>query len=465
MNYWTKENLISALPNAKFYGFNEDFKPAQGVRVTFLNFDENCIALIRLQGEEKGIPLQYIDKIKDKASAFLTTDAKAVEDYGLPIIEVENVHKAIFVMARYKRARFSGKVVDITGSAGKSTTTKMCYLALEEYGASANLNQANTNFGIAWNSTNYAQTDKYWINETSLGGGISLNSLLTMPNIAVVTNIAPVHLKPTQPLKNVAIEKAKIFDYIKKDGYAILYKEMVYFDYVCEAAKNKNCNIITFGESEDADVRVEAGDLNYISVFGQKYLFSSNPVPTHILLDVAIVSAILHILGLPIEHAYEKLREFKSLPGRGEVLCGNIFSDKYVTVVDESFNANPLSMKFSIQGFNRLYGEKENKILILGDMAEGGPDTVKQHVELAKYIQEVNPSRVLLCGKKKKNLWEVIKSDYKGNYYENSDDLINELSDYIVDNDYILVKASHSVELFKVVTNLKKIMQESNLKQ
>ena len=462
MNYWTRENLISALPNAKFYGFDENFRPAKGVRVTYVNFDENCIALIRLQGEEKGIPVQFIDKIKDKVSAILTTNAKALESFGLPIIEVENVHKAIFVLGRYKRARFSGKVIDITGSAGKSTTTKMCYQALEEYGASANLNQANTNFGLAWNVTNYNQEDKYWINETSLGGGISLNSLLTMPNIAVVTNIAPVHLKPTQPLKNVAVEKAKIFDYIKNDGTAILYKEMVYFDYVYEAAKNKNCKIITFGESEDADIRVEVGESNYINVFGQKYLFSSNPVPTHILLDAAIVSAILYTLGLPIEHSYEKLREFKSLSGRGEVICGNISPDKYITVMDESFNANPLSMKFSIQGFNKLYGDKENKILILGDMAEGGPETVKQHIELEQYIKEVNPSRVLLCGAEMKNLWDVIGGRYKGNYYENSDALIQDLQNYIVNDDYILVKASHSVELYKVVTNFKNLIQENS---
>ena len=58
MNYWTKENLISALPNAKFYNFNEPFRPAQGVRVTYVNYDENCIALVRLPGEEKGIPVQ-----------------------------------------------------------------------------------------------------------------------------------------------------------------------------------------------------------------------------------------------------------------------------------------------------------------------------------------------------------------------------------------------------------------------
>ena len=103
-----------------------------------------------------------------------------------------------------------------------------------------------------------------------------------------------------------------------------------------------------YAYGDDADIKID--EENYITVFGEKYLFSENPTPTHILLDAAIVSAILHVLGLPID--FENLKDFKALSGRGEVISGKIANGRNVTILDESFNANPLSMKFSLKGFN-----------------------------------------------------------------------------------------------------------------
>ena len=454
MNYWTKELLQRALPNAKFYNFTDDFS-AKGIRVSFANFDSESIALVRLEGEQKGIPICYLDKVIGQASAFITTNAELLSNFNLPIIEVENTQKTLFQLARFKRARFAGTVVDITGSAGKSTATKMCYDALCEYGASANLNQANTNFGLSWNMTTYDQNAKFWINETSLGGGMSMNSLMTMPNIAVVTNIAPVHLKPTQNLINVAIEKSKIFDYIKSDGTAILYKEMEFFDYVYEAALKKVNNIITFGEGEGSDVRIIPGNENYIEVFGTKYKYSDNPTPNHILLDAGIVACICYVCGISVEKAFEKLNSFKALSGRGEVISANVTPYKKVTLVDESFNANPVSMKFSLQGFNKIYGNKSDKVLILGDMAEGGPETEQQHLDLKQYIDEISPSVVLLCRREMKKLWNIVSQKYMGKHYNSADELLSELNNWISNDTYILVKASHSIELYKIVNYVK----------
>lgn len=461
MVFWTKENISRALPDAKFYNFPDSFF-SNGVRVTHLDFERGNMALVRKSDEKVGIAESFLDSLTDKVSAIICSDYEYFSNYNLPVIEVNAPYDSVIKMAEFIRKQYNGKVIDITGSSGKTTATKMCYDVLSHYGASANLNQANTNFGIAWNMTLYDINMPYWVNETSLGGGMHLNSALTIPDIAVVTNIAPVHLKPNQPLINVAVQKSKIFSSMKPGSLAFLYKEMEYYDVVERAAKKKNLRIITFGESEDSDIRVLIGSRNSLNIFGRLYAFNDSPTPRHILLDAAIVAGIVYSLGLSIEEAIEKLREFNAIVGRGQVTEGNIDSAHKITMVDESFNANPLSMKFSLEGFNRLYGSKENKLLILGDMAEGGPETLKQHLYLFKYIEEIKPSRVLLCGEQMANLWDLVNNAYDGAYYRSVNELLPDVLNWIKNDDYIFIKASHSIELFKVVIKLRDMIRNFN---
>lgn len=461
MVFWTKENISRALPDAKFYNFPDSFF-SNGVRVTHLDFERGNMALVRKSDEKVGIAESFLDSLTDKVSAIICSDYEYFLNYNLPVIEVNAPYDSVIKMAEFIRKQYNGKVIDITGSSGKTTATKMCYDVLSHYGASANLNQANTNFGLAWNMTLYDVNMPYWVNETSLGGGMDLNSALTIPDIAVVTNIAPVHLKPNQPLINVAVQKSKIFSSMKPGSLAFLYKEMEYYDVVERAAKKKNLRIITFGESEDSDIRVLIGSRNSLNIFGRLYAFNDSPTPRHILLDAAIVAGIVYSLGLSIEEAIEKLREFNAIVGRGQVTEGNIDSAHKITMVDESFNANPLSMKFSLEGFNRLYGSKENKLLILGDMAEGGPETLKQHLYLFKYIEEIKPSRVLLCGEQMANLWDLVNNAYDGAYYRSVNELLPDVLNWIKNDDYIFIKASHSIELFKVVIKLRDMIRNFN---
>ena len=461
MVFWTKENISRALPDAKFYNFPDSFF-SSGVRVTHLDFERGNMALVRKSDEKVGIAESFLDSLTDKVSAIICSDYEYFSNYNLPVIEVNAPYDSVIKMAEFIRKQYNGKVIDITGSSGKTTATKMCYDVLSHYGASANLNQANTNFGLAWNMTLYDVNMPYWVNETSLGGGMDLNSALTIPDIAVVTNIAPVHLKPNQPLINVAVQKSKIFSSMKPGSLAFLYKEMEYYDVVERAAKKKNLRIITFGESEDSDIRVLIGSRNSLNIFGRLYAFNDSPTPRHILLDAAIVAGIVYSLGLSIEEAIEKLREFNAIVGRGQVTEGNIDSAHKITMVDESFNANPLSMKFSLEGFNRLYGSKENKLLILGDMAEGGPETLKQHLYLFKYIEEIKPSRVLLCGEQMANLWDLVNNAYDGAYYRSVNELLPDVLNWIKNDDYIFIKASHSIELFKVVIKLRDMIRNFN---
>lgn len=131
-------------------------------------------------------------------------------------------------------------------------------------------------------------------------------------------------------------------------------------------------------------------------------------------------------------------------------------------MIDESFNANPLSMKFSLDGFNKMFGKNKNKMLILGDMAEGGPETVQQHLDLLEDINKIKPTRVLLCGEQMSVLWDKVKDLYNGKYYTNVEELLADILGWIEDDDYIFIKASHSIELFKAVIKLRDMIRANN---
>lgn len=450
MNFWTKESLVNALSDVEFYNLPEGFA-ANGLRVHQSDFTLGNIAVLRKPDEEIGIEEKFFNQVQDKASAILCTDEKYFAKYKLPIIKVKNPRDAVIMMAFYIRKIFKGKVVDITGSCGKSTVTKMCFDALEQYGASANTNRSNINFSIAWNMTSYNPEAKFWVNETSLGGGMELNSYLTKPDVAVITNIAPVHLAPKQTLDMVAITKAKVFTAMRAGDYAVLYKETDYYEILEKAANDKQLNIITVGEGEDCNIRIFPDDVNYIEVFGTRYKFSDFPIPKHLLIDSALVLGVLYSFGLPLEPAIEILANWSPIIGRGQVLRGEIYENCSITMVDESFNANPLSMTSCLEGFSMTY-KNFPKVLILGDMAEGGVNTVSQHLSLVDVIKKVEPTVVLYCGEQIKVVWEELRRVFPGAYYKNVNDLIQELNFWLKAGDCVFVKGSHSIELFKITS-------------
>ena len=461
MDFWNEKRVRLANPKAKLYNFYEGWN-SKGIKITHSSFEDGNIAIVRLGEETIGITEQNLEKVFDKASALVCTKAERFWELNIPIIEVPDLSKSVIYFAKFIRRVFKGKVIATTGSSGKSTVTKMFYDVLEPYGVSSNLNQANTTWGISWNMSNFSVHVPYWAIETSLGGGMTRNSLLTRPDYAVVTNVAPVHLKEHQSLEDIARNKAKIFDAVPPTGVAVIYREMQYYNIIENAAKEKNLKIITVGESDNADIKIETGEKNIIHLPGKDCIMNSF-LPRHLVLDMAFVLAVINDMKLPVEDAVERLNRFQALAGRGEIFKGKIQKDREIVLVDEAFNANPLSMRAALEGFAKMFGGADkSRVLILGDMAEGGPQTIQHHIALADVIEKVQPSKVLLCGKEMKVLWEVIKDKYSGAWYPEYSALNKDILKLIQDEDCVLVKSSHSVQLYKIVSYLKLLMSKYN---
>ncbi len=456
MNFWNENNIKEALENVKTYNFPSDWN-SNGMVIWHKNFEPGNIVLVRSNGESRGVlPTKLINIVND-CSAIITRNSTEYFKYNKPIIEyVGNNANVIINMARYIRKFFTGKVIGITGSSGKSTTTQMLVdIFSSKSKVSSNIySKANTTWGIAWNMTRFGVDDDYWIIETSLGGGMSRNTAIIKPDYAIVTNVAPVHITGTMQLKDIAEEKSRIFNSMCEGSPAIIYRGMNYFDIVKGIAEYKGLKIITFGEEEDADIRIVSDNgINKFIIDGREYIFGSDTVGRHILLDMAAALGVVKETDFPIVDAIEVLKNFKTLEGRGEEFEVR-YPDKSMIVIDESYNANPLSMAAAITAFGEKY-PNYNKILVLGDMAECGPDSEKYHREISISIDKINPSKILLCGKDIKYLYDEIKDKYYVKLYENIEDLYTGVENEVSDGDYVMVKSSHSSNLYKIIERLK----------
>lgn len=458
MNFWNEDNLREALPYAKFYNFPENWS-GSGIIIWHENFIEDSMVLVRGEKESRGVLLGKSKDILEKCSAIVASNPAPFFKYNRPIIQIPSQKNSdtLIDLARQIRGKFQGKVIDITGSSGKTTTTKMILdIFSSKYKVNSNVeNKANTTWGISWNMTCFNPDDDYWVIETSLGGGVARNSAITKPHYALVMNVAPVHLTGDMQLIDVAKEKSRIFHAMKEGGTAIIYRGMEYFDVILEAAKFKNLKIITFGESEDADVQVITNeDGNFFKFDGNTFKLGSEQIGKHILLDMAATLAVVKEEKFDIEEALNILRNFSALSGRGETFTSKLDDNRTITVVDESYNANPLSMNMAIKAFTEKY-QDSNRVLILGDMAECGSNVVEYHRNIAQIVDYCKPKKVFLCGKEIRALFEDIKNSFECFYYEDLNALNKNLFNHIDDGDVILLKSSHSTKLHKIVTDLK----------
>ncbi len=458
MKWLTKDLLEKLLPTAKFYGMSDNFA-SSGICAQAVNSAPDKIHILKKPNQDEGISEKKFNDLADKSSicAIMCTDYEYFKHYNLPVIEVDDVVDSLYVLAKFKRQFYKGSVIAITGSSGKSTTTRICYDLLKDYGAEANLSRVNKVFGLSWNVINYDLNKRYWVNEVSQNRGMFQNARLMRPDVAVITNIAAVHLENGRTTEDIAKIKSRIFIDMKEGAYAILYKQSEHFDILYKAAVNKNLNIITFGQSEDSDIKIITDEFYGINVFGKIVEISKSPIPMHILFDMAAALGILWVLGFNVEvnSVVSVLKEFAPIKGRGVVLEGFLDDFRKVTVVDESYNANPLSMRLTLEGFDLQYKDKSNRLLILGDMAEGGTDTIELHKGLADTVLGVNPSKVILVGQNMSYLYNVIKSKCNCIHYANIDKLVDENFDYMQNDDYVFVKGSNSVGLGKLTKLLK----------
>lgn len=390
----------------------------------------------------RGAAAAIVDFVPDAAPA------------GLPILLVENTRDALDALGRYARQRFKGKVVCITGSSGKSTTKEALKFVLEHQGptAASRLN-FNHDEGVPLSLAQTSADAEYGVFEYAADppqpASRPPKHAIARPNVAIVTLIAPDHLKSYQTLEGVARQKAMLFDGLVQGGYAILNRDDEFFTYLRDAAYNKGVDrIISFGTHPEANVRALSVDMDrngshIRAVVGDadvQYILAQPG--HHMVMNSLAVLAGVYALGADIRRAAADLADFGGLPQRTERHHIQI-ADGWMDLIDDSFSTNPASVCAALAVL-QLAGSSQNgrRIAVLGEMHELGDDSPRLHAGLAQAVLDAGVDRLFTIGDDMEHLREHLPPAMLGPHASDGASLAAAVTQEVRAGDVVLVKGS-----------------------
>jgi UDP-N-acetylmuramoyl-tripeptide--D-alanyl-D-alanine ligase len=410
---------------------------------------------------------QSLPRIQSQLDGVIVAKPVAGLNPSLPVLQVADPMGALMELGVASRQRLSGQVVVITGSAGK---TSLCGMLAQSMSAGSRVesnaaNNYNSRCGILHLLANTPETTDLVVMETAVS---AINSpglqhiKLVRPDIAVITNIAPSHLPAEKTLSYVAQRKGNVIEGVEAGGWVVLYRETEYFDYLRDRAQARGLNVMTYGTGKDADIRLDYHDpvsgrvRAEIMTEGKSYDYSLRAEGLHMALNSLACIAVRKIIGKGINEFLPTLKQFESVGGRGKVHRIE-YQGKKITLIDDSYNANPLSVKMALSSM-RGKVDSSSRVLILGDMLELGDNAAGYHRDLADPIRALQPDRILLCGNLMKVLWAklVFSNQFENRclWFENVDSLADDLDQWLKDGDTVLVKGSNGVKLDTLVGRL-----------
>ncbi|RXZ64668.1 glutamate ligase [Pelagerythrobacter rhizovicinus] len=417
--------------------------------------DGDMVALRPSKGR-RGVSERHIPRLANRTAAYIGEDPAQLEGIGAPALLVNDVETAILDLGEYARRRMTGKIVAVTGSAGKTSTVAILAHALEAYGpVGTTRHNANLPHGIAWNLASIPWDVPHIALELAIGR-MAQNSRLTRPHVAIFTNILPAHLEHHGDLATIARRKSAIFDGMRPGGVAVLNREMAEWGRVNMAARNRGLRVINYGRSEECDVRLTEYEAHSgrveACVAGRRMAFALGAAGEHMALNALAVVATLAALGHELEPALSRLATFAPLEGRGREFETEIGGCR-VLVLDDAYNANPGSMEAALA----LLGAKKGatrRIAVLGEMAELGADAERYHTDLASIVAREPIDRVYTLGPLYDRFRAALPPHFGITQATSLQNVKDCLFSEVKAGDVILFKGSHSTDLHKLVSEI-----------
>lgn len=332
-----------------------------------------------------------------QAGAAAALVAHADPALSLPQLIVADPLAALTELARRHRSRMPATVVGITGSNGKTTVKSLSASVLAQAGpCHANPGNRNNEIGLPLAVLELAPLHRYAVFEMGAGqpGDIAHLAAIAAPQVGLVNNIAAAHLERMGSLDGVAQTKGALYESLPADGWAIVNADDAYADFFMRRISARN--VLRFGLDADADVRAEAVQIGRSSRFRLCLPASAIdvelPLPgRHNVANALAAAAIGCALGLDAESIATGLAGADGVVGRLRLLP----QDAGYTLIDDTYNANPASVAAAIETVVSLDGEPW---LVLGDMAELGPDAEALHASIGRRAQAAGIARLFTVG-------------------------------------------------------------------
>jgi len=417
-----KDNLFIALKGANFNG--NDYT---------------------VQAIEKGASIVIVDEVK--------FELKDLQNRGT-IIKVKDTKTALGDLARFYRKKLGIKVVGITGSTGKTSTKDLVAAFLSgKYRVFKTQGNFNNEIGLPLMIFELSKDYDIAVLEMGMSNFGEINKLasIALPDVAAITNVGVAHIEYLKTRENILKEKMSIADYFGEKNSLILNCEN---DMLKLINKNDKYSLEKIGYNEDYDVYAKNIELtseytsfDAITKENKSYRFTLSMIGEHNVLNALLGIQVATNFGLTFEEMEKGLQNFNATSMRLEFIKKDNF-----TIINDSYNANPDSMKAALEVLKNYNGNK--KIAVLGTMGELGDYAKEAHTEVGKYAE--GKADILLTTGEFKNCY---KEGFKENtiIFESKQELMEELVNIINKDDIILVKASRSEKFEEIIKYIEKI--------
>ena len=394
---------------------------------------------------------KFIPEALKKGCKYIVS-SKVKKKFKKKTIKVKNEIPFLYEFARLKRENSLAKIIAITGSAGKTSLKNLIKQLLQNFANTyCSPRSFNNHIGVPISLSNLSANDKYGVFEVGMSkpGEIKNLSRLIQPHIGIITNIGEAHIENFQNIYGIAKAKGEIIDSIKEDGTIILNRDDKFFNYLQKKARLRKLKIVTFGKNKKSDIHLLKTLKNknstklFLQVSDEKITLKIKNINIY---NVLASLAVIKELNLNLNNIKFFFKNFEPTEGRGKVHIISRYNKKF-RLIDESYNANPLSVKNAINSFDSIKKENFKKYLILGDMLELGSKSEKYHKDLSKVINNSNIDKVFIKGKKTLFTYKNLHKSKQGNILQNKDDIDLILINIINNNDYLMIKGSNATGL------------------
>ncbi|TAH72875.1 MAG: UDP-N-acetylmuramoyl-tripeptide--D-alanyl-D-alanine ligase [Anaerolineaceae bacterium] len=401
----------------------------------------------------------YIASAEGKGSMAIICE-KTPADISIPYIQVKDSLQALKDIATWYRMQLNIPIVGISGSVGKTSTKEFVSSVLSQrFRVLKTEGNFNNEIGLPLTILQIREEHEIAVLEMGISdfGEMHRLSQIAKPDYCLLTNIGQCHLEQLGSRQGILKAKSEIFDFMSEDGGIILNGDD---DMLATIHNVKGITPIRYGLNTDNDVY--ADNIINKGLIGSSYklhirdeiLSVNTSMPgNHMVLNALAAATVGWMLGLTGREITQGIEQIEPVSGRNNI----IHHDKW-TIIDDCYNANPVSMKAAI---DLLAMADTRKVAILGDMGELGKDEKELHKEIGAYLATKKLDTIICVGKLSANMYDGAKELLPDNsdslfHFETQDELINALPNLLITGDTILVKASHFMGFDKIVSIIRR---------
>ena len=448
---WTSDELAAATGGKASGGFS-----ASGVSIDTRTLEPGDL-FVALGGVRDGHAFVEQALASGAAGALVSQPRRG------PTVQVADTLQALERLGIAARDRASAaRRGAVTGSVGKTSVTQAIMAGLSLAGrAHASVKSYNNHIGVPLTLARMPSETERAVFEIGMNHAEEIRPLVRMvrPHAVVITNVGPVHTENfADGEAGVARAKAEIFDGLEPGGVAILNADSPWFGQLREAAVRVGATVRTFGVGDDCNARLlglypNAGGSRVEAGWqGRKLSFPIRQTSQHWGPNSLAVLLMLDALGVDLEIGVTALGRIEPLAGRGAERTIRRAHSAF-TLVDESYNANPISMAAAIAtlGARTVAGRR---IVVLTDMLELGPQAEQFHAGLAPLLEDARVDLVFCAGPMMKSLWDALPPTRRGGYAQTAEALAPTLVQAVEAGDVVMVKGSNGSKAGQIALSL-----------